>query len=142
MHGQFDARRRPSLKRPRRVSLKVFGSEDWRTKSATHRVRRARSLLVFSARPRTLSLSLPVYSVSYSRFVLPACFSLSLFPSSSYSIFAGRYKMSYGYEAHIARREETRSVFTKPSLVFVIFSLLVNHASSRCAFVSVIVKRE
>lgn len=102
----------------------------------------ARSLLVFSARPRAFSLSLPVYSVSYSRFVLPACFSLSLFLSSSYSIFAGRYKMSYSYEAHIARGEETRSVFTKPSLVFVIFPLLVNHASSRCAFVSVIVKRE
>lgn len=88
------------------------------------------------------SLSLPVYSVSYSRFVLPACFSLSLFLSFSYSIFAGRYKMSYSYEVHIARREETRSVFTKPSLVFVIFSLLVNHASSRYAFVNIIVKRE
>lgn len=46
-----------------------------------------RSLLVFSARPRALSLSLPVYSVSYSRFVSPACFSLSLSFSPLLTLF-------------------------------------------------------
>lgn len=94
-------------------------------------------LLVFSVRPRS-SFSLPVYPVSYSRFVLPSIylrFSLFLL---LFSIFARRYKMSYSYEVHIAREGETRSVFTEPSFVFVIFSLLVNHASFRYAFIIII----
>jgi len=136
LHGQFDARRRPSLKRPKRVSLKVFGSEDWRTKSATHRVRRALA-------PRLLHLSSEFFLPSRLPcilFLLCLAFFLSLFLSFSYSIFVSRYKMSYSYENHITRDGETRSVFTKPRFMFVIFFLLINHASPRYALLSIIVK--